>query len=71
MGGGCPILFSVSVREGESGESLALKSVWDFGAWTQPGQEISGVLQTLHIILLTLFRLGFQKARVLHRGLGS
>lgn len=33
MGGGCPILLSVSVGEGESGESLALKSVWDFCAW--------------------------------------
>lgn len=34
MGGGeCTILLSVSVREGESGESLALKSVWDFCAW--------------------------------------
>lgn len=32
-GRGCPILLSVSVREGESGESLALKSVWDFCAW--------------------------------------
>lgn len=26
-------MLSVSVREGESGESLALKSVWDFCAW--------------------------------------
>lgn len=26
-------MLSVSVREGDSGESLALKSVWDFYAW--------------------------------------
>ena len=32
-GRGCPILLSVSVREGDSRESLALKSVWDFCAW--------------------------------------
>lgn len=75
-----PILLSVSAREGERGEpgfgtrlgllclGPALGSLYLVSASVgQPGQEISGVLQTRHPRLLRLSRHGW----VLHRGLGS
>lgn len=44
---------------------------WDLYSVGQPGQEISGVLQTLHTILLTLSRLSegtdpAQRTRILY-----